>query len=389
MRGQIVQRGRSFAAVVYLGRDSATGKERRKWTTFRTKREAERYLHQAVVQLESGGTIPTTRQRLGEYLDDWLRGHAPHLAPTTLASYRDTIRVHLAPHFGHVPLTKLQPQAIRDYIDAKLSAGLSPKTVSYHRTILRTALEQALRDGLVVRNVAALVKAPRKSRREMATLDLEQVRLFLGEARRSSPYYRLYLAALTTGARQGELLGLRWKDCDLILGRASVQQTFYRLGGSKRDGIRAQQLFKSPKTTKARRPLPLPAKLVSELLALREQQKEQKRRLGDRYHDLDLVFAQPNGKPLHAHNIARRDFRRVLKVAGLPRIRFHDLRHSVATIHLQNGTHPKVVQELLGHSTVSMTLDTYSHVVPGMQEQAAARLEARLFRKEPTASNVD
>lgn len=146
------------------------------------------------------------------------------------------------------------------------------------------------------------------------------------------------------------------------------------------DGIHAQQLFKSPKTTKARRPLPLPAELVSELLALREQQKEQKRRLGDRYHDLDLVFAQPNGKPLHAHNIARRDFREVLKRAGLPRIRFHDLRHSAATIHLQNGTHPKVVQELLGHSTVSMTLDTYSHVLPGMQEQAARALEAALLK---------
>src|SRR3990172_9409360 len=143
MRGHIRKRGNSWSVVVYLGRDPATGKGRHKWFTHRRKRDAERHLHQLVATLEAGGTVAVTRQRLGEYLGDWLRGHAPQVAPTTFASYRDTIRKHLTPELGHLPLPKLQPQAIKDYIAAKLKAGLSPKTVAYHRTILRTAMEEA------------------------------------------------------------------------------------------------------------------------------------------------------------------------------------------------------------------------------------------------------
>jgi integrase len=218
---------------------------------------------------------------------------------------------------GHIPLTKLQPLVIRDYIVKKLEGGLSPKTVAYHRTILRRALEQAVLDGLTVRNAAALVKAPPKRRREMRVLDEEQVRLFLAEAKRASPYYRLYLAAVTTGMRQGELLGLRWGDVNLALGVAAVQQTFYRLGGNRKLGESAQMLFKPPKTEKARRQVVLPAVLVEELRTLQSEQAERRRLLGDRYEDRDLVFCQANGKPLHAHNVARRDLRRVLALESL------------------------------------------------------------------------
>jgi integrase len=209
------------------------------------------------------------------------------------------------------------------------------------------------------------------------------------EAKRSSQHYRLYLAALLTGMRQGELLGLRWRDADLALGVASVQQTFYRLG--------KQMLFKEPQTAKARRTIALPAILVGELRALRHEQEENHRLLGADYQDYGLVFCQANGNPLHGHNITQGDLRRALALEGLrkelrangmpeeslpkglPRIRFHDLRHSHATLLLQQGEHPKVVSERLGHSGVGITLDTYSHVLPGLQEQATARLEARLF----------
>lgn len=179
--------------------------------------------------------------------------------------------------------------------------------------------------------------------------------------------------------RQGELTGLRWKDVDLGLSVASIQQTFYRLGGSKRDGQSAQMLFKEPKTAKSRRAVALPMVLIEELRTLREEQAEHRRVLEANYAAYDLIFCQPNGKPLHAHNVARRDFRAVLKRAGLPQIRFHDLRHAHASMLLQQGVHPKVVQERLGHSTVGMTLDTYSHTVRGMQEQAVAAFEDRLF----------
>ncbi len=399
MRGCIVKRGpKSWAVKVYLGRDPQTGKDRQKWFSYRRREDAEKHLAQLLTQIHGGATIAITRQRVAEYLEDWRRGHEPHVAPTTAVSYRDTIRKHLAPVFGHVPLPRLSPQAIRDYITQKLAAGLSETTVRYHVFVLHEALQQAVRDGLLARNPCDLVQAPRKLRPQMQVLDEEQVRLFLAEAKRSSPHYRLYLAALTTGMRQGELLGLRWRDLELTLGVASIQQTFYRLGGSKRDGRPTQQLFKAPKTDRARRPVALPSMLVEELRVLRTEQQEQRRLFGSEYAaDLDLVFCQPNGKPLHGHNVTRRDLQRVLELRGmreearsrgvpenalpkgLPRIRFHDLRHCHATLLLQQGVHPKVVQERLGHSTISMTLDTYSHVVPGMQEQAVQNLQSRLF----------
>ena len=408
MKGQIVQRGRSFAAVVYLGpgevTDRKTGEkkpgERRKWTTFRAKgnterdlheakRVAERYLHQAVATLEGGGIVAATRSRVAEHLEDWLRGHGPHVAPTTLASYRDTIAVHLSPALGHHRLAKLSPQVIRDYVDTKLRTGLSPTTVRYHLAMLKMALHQAVRDGLLPRNVAALVKAPPKAHPQMRALDVEQAMLFLGEARRSSPHYRLYLTALLTGARQGELAGLRWQDCDFVAGRAAIQQTVYRLGGSKRAGTKAALLFKAPKTARARRTIPLAPELVSELLALRDEQQARKRRLGERYHDHNLVFCQPNGKPLVMHNVVRRDFHEVLARAKVPQIRFHDLRHSVASLLLARGVHVKVVQELLGHQSALMTLDVYSHAIPALQEQAVHSLASVLLAQpsEPADSS--
>jgi integrase len=214
---------------------------------------------------------------------------------------------------------------------------------------------------------------------EMRVLDEEQVRLFLGEAKKTSPYYPLYLAAVTTGMRQGELLGLRWQDVDLGLRTASIQQTFYRLG--------KEQIFKAPKTDKGRRNVALPQVLVEELHRLREKQKEYRQLFGSAHQNHGLVFCQPDGGPLHAHNITQRDLRQVLKRAGLPRLRFHDLRHCHASLLLKQGVHPKIVQERLGHSSPAFTLHVYSHLLPGMQEEATKALEARLFgRQDPEIS---
>lgn len=246
--------------------------------------------------------------------------------------------------------------------------------------VLREALGQAVRDGLLSRNPCDQVQRPRKQRKEMRVLDEEQLRLFLAEAKRSSPHHSLYLTAVMTGMRQGKLLGLRWRDVNLTLGVASVQQTFYSLGGNKKLGEDAQMLFKAPKTEKARRQVALPSLVLEELRTLRDAQTEHHRLLSEGYHDHGLIFCQASGKPLYAHNVVRRDFHKVLERAKLPRIRFHDLRHCHATLLLQRGVHPKVVQERLGHTTIGMTLDTYSHVMPGMQEQAVRRLEARLLR---------
>jgi len=374
MRGSIVKRGKnSWALVVDLGRDQAAGKRCQKWYSHRTRREAESHLNQILSAIQGGTwTPPNPKLRFADYLERWLADYAAGaVRPTTLDSYRMIVRKHIGPALGHIPLTMLSPQAIQGYFSRELQGRkneqggwiekpLSTTTVRHHGMLLHEAFHPA-----------DLVDAPRNRQVEMRVLDEEQVRLFLAGAKRSSPYYRLYVAAVTTGMRQGELLGLRWRDVDLTLGTVSVQQTFYRLG--------RQQLFKEPKSAKARRSVALPPMLVEELRVLRKEQDGRRRLLGDLYHDYDLVFCQHNGKPLHANDVRRGDFRKVLKRAGLPQIRFHDLRHSHATLLLQQGVHPKIVQERLGHSTPAFTLAVYSHVLPGMQADAAKAFETRLF----------
>ncbi len=379
MAGQVIQRGeRTWLVRVYLGRDSTTRKRRfLNKTIHGTKKDAQRYLNGVLRDRDTGALVTPSKITISEFLTRWLCDYAAGaVGPVTFASYRDIIRLHLAPALGDFPLQRITPQAIQGYFSRKLEQGLSSTTVRYHAMILHEALKHAVKWGLLVRNPADMVDPPRRNRREMRVLDEEQVRLFLAEAKRSSRYYSLYLAAITTGMRQGELLGLRWKDVNLGLGVASIQQTFYRLGG--------KPLFKEPKTAKARRTIALLPVLIDILQRIREEHEEHRRRLGDGYEDNGLVFCQRNGTPLHANDIVKRDFRRVLARAGLPRIRFHDLRHCHATLLLQQGVHPKVVQERLGHANISMTLDIYSHVVPGMQEKAAQVLENRLFGREFT-----
>jgi integrase len=371
VRGSIIKRGpRSWAVVVYLGRQH--GKEVRKWYSHRTRREAEAHLAQILAAMQGGGSTPPTKMLTGDFLEQWLRDYATGaVGPVSLENYRGVIRVHLGPALGHVPLSALSAQAIQGYMSRKLQDGLAPASVKTHHRVLSQALRCAMKWGLLARNPAALTSPPRLRRYEATVWDEEQTRLFLGEAKRSSRYYPLYLAAITTGMRAGELLGLRNRDVDLIGAVASVQQTFYRLG--------RQQLFKAPKTATARRAIALPLVLVEELRTLREQQAERRRLLGSEYEDHDLVFCQPDGKPLHLHNLTRRDFRRLIEKTGLPKIRFHDLRHLHASHGARAGVPIKVMQERLGHATPHFTMQVYTHTLAGMQQEAARAIEARLF----------
>ncbi len=246
---------------------------------------------------------------------------------------------------------------------------VSVASVRGHHRVVHAALEQAVRWGLVARNVADAVEQPKmEKKREMRALSTEEVQRFFDVAYRESRHPELYVLAVTTGMRQRELLALRWQDIEPPV--AYVRQALTKAGPNP--------VFAAPKTQRGVREVWLPASALEALETVRVRQQAEKSVAGDRYEDHDLVFAQDNGRPLDAHNISKREFKRLLSLAGLPDIRFHDLRHTNATLLLEAGVPVKVVSERLGHSGIGITLDTYSHVLPTMQEQAASRLEEML-----------
>lgn len=252
-----------------------------------------------------------------------------------------------------------------------MEAGLSPRTVRQAHAVLHSALDQALKWGMVLRNVTELVELPRQTKREMHCLSPEEARRFL-EAAKGTRWEALFSLMLTTGLRPGEALGLRWTDVDLDNSRLHVQRTLVRVPGQR--GWRLEE----PKTNRSRRVVPLPKNVVQDLKAHRKRQLEEKLRATD-YIDHGFVFAASNGEPLSERNLVR-SFKPLLNKAGLPDIRLYDLRHTCATLLLSAGENPKIVSERLGHASVTLTLDTYSHVLPTIQEAATRKLEDMLFR---------
>ena len=279
------------------------------------------------------------------------------------------VRLHISPELGNVPLAKLTAQQVQALYARKLDDGLSPTTVHHLHAVLHRALKAALRLELVQRNITELIDPPRMAHREMATLSPEQARHFLATAA-GDRFEALYVLALSTGMRQGELLALRWRDIDLITGTLSVRVTLcYTPKG---------YVLAEPKTHHSCRLIALPQLAQEALRRHRELQAAEMAKLGDAWHDLDLVFPNTIGRPMVNMHLLRREFLPMLQQAGLQRIRFHDLRHTAATLLLRQGVNPKIVSEMLGHSDVSITLNLYSHVTPHMQQQAAAAMDEAL-----------
>ena len=264
---------------------------------------------------------------------------------------------HVVPALGNVRLSKLTPAHLQGFYRSKLDAGLSPRTVQYLHVVLHRALKQALRWGLVVRNVAEAVDPPRVPKKEVTPLSPEQARAFLEAASGGDRLEALYVLAVHTGMRQGELFNLRWDDVDLDAGVLRVQGHEDRPEPPHRDALRD-----GPGS-----PQKPPERQLGEI-----------DRAGSLWRENGLVFATEIGTPLNRHNLTQRSFKPLLERAGLPQIRFHDLRHTCATILLSQGVHAKFVQELLGHATIAITLDTYSHVLPGMGGGTAEAMDEAL-----------
>jgi integrase len=386
MRGHIRKRGRSWAVVVYLGKNDH-GKDRYRWYSHPTKRDAEAHLTGLLMQVNGGAGVPTSRLTTSAFLALWLRDYAKgRIRATSYSAYERAVRVHIVPDLGAIPIARLTALAIEGWIarmgrktylpptkngTAPMPRHLSAATVHQAYRTLRAALGRAVGWGMIARNPFVGVTAPRLPRKPMHLWDEEQIRLFLAEARRTSPCAGLYLAAILTGMRRGELLALRWEDIDLALRRASVQRTLHRA----KDGV----TFADVKTPCSRRAVALPEVLVLELRRIKEAQAARREALGALYAPHGLVFCQPNGQPLHAHNVTQRDFRKVIMRAGVPRIRFHDLRHCCATLLLRYGVHARVTQEMLGHANIGTTMNTYSHVMAPALVEASTLLAERLL----------
>ncbi|MBA7572721.1 Tyrosine recombinase XerC [subsurface metagenome] len=379
MRGSIRQRSKgSWETCIDVGRDPVTGHRLRHFETVQgSKSQAQRRLHELLHSLEQGAYIKPSQLTVAQFLEEWLRDYArSNTAPRTCERYEGIVREHLIPALGSIPLVALQPQHIQKYYAQALESGrrdgkggLSPLTVHKHHRILFESLRYGMRQGILIRNPAEAVTPPHGQSKEFTMLGANQLQLIL-DAARGTPYYALLFTKAYTGLRRGELLGLRWGDVDLDKSTLSVVQTLQQL----RSG---EYVFRKPKSKRGRRQIALSPSLAIMLWEHRVKQEHARQLLGKPLMPTDLVFSHPDGRPFRPNTVTRA-FQEITRPLGLKGVRLHDLRHAHATILLQQGIHPKIVQERLGHSSVATTLDIYSHVLPGLQEAAARRFDEGL-----------
>jgi len=366
MRGYIRSQGKhSWQITVDVG-IGPNGKRRRHFETIHgRKSDAQKRLNELLVGLEKGVYTPPGRLTLADYFSKWLEGYVKtNCSQRTLDGYQSIIENHLIPNLGNVQLKHLQPQEIQKYYSQAITL-LSPRTVHHHHRVLSQALKYAVRQGYLGRNPCELVDAPSPRKKIMRTLTPREVEVLLGMAE-NSYYYPVFYTAVSSGLRQAELLGLRWRDIDLDMLSVSVSQVLY-----KRRGVCQ---FKEPKTAHSRRRVAMTPKLALFLREYHEEREQLCRQLGKRLSLDDIVFTGPEGKPLDPC-VVTHAFSRMAARAGLDGVRFHDLRHTFASLMLLRGAKPKVISEALGHSSVAFTMDVYAHIIDGMERDAMALLD--------------
>lgn len=379
MKGHIRERSPGKWAIVLDVRDPSTGKVKRRWHSFRgSKRGAQAECARLITELKGGTYIDPSKLTVATFLERWLEHIKPNVAPRTYERYAEIVRKNLDPALGAVMLTKLQPMTISAAYSKALasgrrdgSGGLSPRTVHHMHRILRQALGQGVKWRLLTRNPTDAVDPPRVERQPLKTYDLAQT-VQLIETLRPTRMHVPTLLAVLCGLRRGEIAALRWGNVDLENGQIAIEQSAEQTRGDSGAVVR----LKEPKSGRGRT-VALSATMITELKAHRVSQAVELLRLGVALAPETFVVAQADGAPLQPNSLTH-EWTRLLASTTLPRVRFHDLRHAHATHLLASGVHPKVASERLGHSKVGITLDLYSHVLPGMQEDAAARVDDAL-----------
>jgi integrase len=377
MKGHVRRRGKaSWAVILDLGRDAA-GKRRQKWHSVKgTRKEAEHELARLLNELRVGEYVESTKMPLREYLERWLRDYAkPRVSPKTYERYKQIVDRSLAPALGDHVLAKLRPLHIQEFYANALQTGrkdghggLSAQTVLHLHRLLHKALSQAVRWQLLARNPATAVEPPRPQREQMRALDEKETATLIKSLEGKQLYLPTVLA-VAGGLRRGEMLALRWQDVDLGTGLAVICRSLEQT----KEGLR----FKTPKTERGRRTVVLPGFALEQLRSHKAQQAARRLATGPAYSDNDLICAREDGTPWPPDAFSTA-FAKYVRGCKLAHFRFHDLRHTHATQLLRQGVHPKIVSERLGHSNIAITLDTYSHVLPGMQEDAMTVFDASL-----------
>lgn len=383
-KGSISKKNGNYLARLFIG-NNEKGK-RIYWSkSLSTLKEAQAALSKRTQQLNDyGKIIEPSKEPLGQFLDSWLENNArPRVSKKTFVGYSGCIERYIKPFIGMYPLKKLSAEIIQELYASMLKKDLSSRTVRFTHSVLRNALNQAVRLEKIHSNPTLIVDLPRYEKREMRAMTVEECKLFLDEIE-GTIWQQLFKILLITGMRPSEALGLKWSDIDLNRKVLTINRSLSRpkCGG--------EWLFAPTKTKKSRRTIPLNAMAVESLYRQKRAQNKEKKQFDEHefikkdknpsyslreYASHNLVFAALNGEPAHNTNILNRHFKPIVSSLSMEDLRIYDLRHTCATLLLQAGENPKVVSDLLGHASVTLTLDTYSHVQPGMKEAACAKLQ--------------
>jgi integrase len=378
MRGHIRKRGSKWAVVVDIGHDEG-GQRRQRWHGgFTTRRDAQAELTKILGKVQQGAYVEPSKQTLAQFMRDWLASIRASVRPATLSAYKMLTETHILPALGMTPVQRLTDTQLDSFYADLLENGrrdgkgpLSARTVRYVHATIHKALADSVRKGRLARNAAQQATPPAPStRQQLHTWTAEELRAFLAHVE-GARLYPVYFLAATTGMRRAEVLGLCWGNLNLGAGRLAVVQTLVKTV----DGVG----FSAPKTARGQRSVALDPQTVAVLKDHRKRHLEERMALGLGSPGSEgFVFTNLDGSPVTPSQLSHA-FQAQVTASGLPRIRLHDLRHTHATLALQAGIHPKVVSERLGHANIAITLDTYSHAIPAMEEEAAAKVARLVF----------